>query len=71
MARHVQITTLRTLDCPDRFACPGLHRVADRPGRVYIVTTTVTDAVELAAFADHVGEGEQLGWVPDELIPEV
>lgn len=75
MSRKIEITTLRTLAgsdvCTDRHTCPGIHTLADRPGRKYVVLKEVTDPAELAAFAEHMGPGEILGWTPDELLPGV
>lgn len=73
MSRHVDITTLRTLAdiCPDKRTCPSIHALTDRPERRYVITKRVTDLDELAAFAPLMAEGEQVGWLPAELIPEV
>ena len=73
MERTITITTLRSTadSCPDRRTCPSIHRVTDRPERRYVITKRVTDAAEIAAFAQLVGAGEQLGWLPAELLPEL
>lgn len=73
MKRTIEITTLRTTadSCPDRRTCTSVHKVADRPGRRYVITRPVTDPDEIAAFAHLVGDDEQLGWLETELIPEV
>ena len=72
MNRTVKITTLRTIsDCPDINTCPGIHTVADQPGRRYVILKRVTDPDEIAAFAPYMAADEILGWGPDELFPEV
>lgn len=69
----MKITTLRTTagTCPDVHTCPSIHAVEQHPDRRYVVTTTVIDPETLAAFAHLVGPGEQLGWMPTTLLPEV
>lgn len=72
MDRKIKITTLRTTNsCPDIRSCPGIHQIADRPGRRYVVLKRVTDPNEVAAFASRVADDEVLGWAPDELFTEV
>jgi hypothetical protein len=74
--RKITITTVRTIGpegqlhdgvCSDRWQCPGLHTVADRPGRTYVVLKAV-DPAEAKAFAPLLGDGEIVGWVPTELL---
>ncbi len=69
----MKITTLRTTaeNCPDITTCPSIHTLDLHPGRRYLVTKQETDPAILAAFAPHIGPGEQLGWAPAELLPEV
>jgi len=57
--------------CDDQRTCPGVHRVADRPGLYYVVVTEVTDPEERAAFADRIGPGELLGTMPCRVIDDV
>ncbi len=71
MSRKIEITTLRSMSCADRHTCPGIHALADRPGRKYVILTAATDPDELAAFAEHMGPGEILGYGPDELFEGV
>lgn len=73
MDRTIKITRLRTTDmsCPDNRACTSIHAVAGEPDRRYVITKKVTDPAVAAAFAHLVGEDEQLGFVPADLIPEV
>ena len=69
MAR-LTVTTLRTVTCKDDPKCPGFHRIAERPGKLYGVATPCTDAAVVEALGDNVGSGELLWEMPD-LIPEV
>ena len=69
MAR-LTVTTLRTVQCYDEPDCPGFHRIAERPGKLYGVATLCTDAAVVEALGDNVGSGELLWEMPD-LIPEV
>lgn len=73
MDRVVKITTLRTVDelCPDTRSCPSIHVVAGEPDRRYMITKKVMDPAVVAVFAHLVGDDEQLGHVPTDLIPEV
>lgn len=73
MDRKIEITTLRTLanDCPDNIDCPSINKIADRPGRRYVVLKQVTDPAEQAALAHLVGPDELVGWAPDQLFEEV
>ncbi|MGH3937967.1 MAG: hypothetical protein ACRDTG_04920 [Pseudonocardiaceae bacterium] len=73
MDRIIKITTLRAADsfCPDTRSCASISAVADEPGRRYVITKKVTDPAVASAFAHLVGEDEQLGYVPTDLIPEV
>jgi hypothetical protein len=66
----MKITTLRTTaeNCPDTWTCPSIHDLDLHPDRRYVVTTTETDPAILAAFDHLIGPGEQLGWVPTELL---
>jgi hypothetical protein len=73
MTRKIEVTTLRRLDesgriCTDKWTCQGVHVLADRPGRKYVVLKAVTDADEVAALAPFVGEGEVLGYAADALF---
>lgn len=73
MTRKIEVTTLRRLDetggqCADKWTCQGVHVLADRPGRKYVVLKAVTDPDELAALTPFVGEGEVLGYGLDELF---
>lgn len=68
----MKITTLRTTaECPDVHTCPSVHALDLHPDRRYVVTTTETDPAVRAAFNHLIGPGEQLGWVPADLLPEV
>jgi hypothetical protein len=73
MDRAIEIITLRTTDqhCPDNRSCPSIHAVAGEPDRRYLITKRITDPVVATAFAHLIGDDEQLGYVPTELIPEV
>ncbi|MGH3912798.1 MAG: hypothetical protein ACRDTC_05220 [Pseudonocardiaceae bacterium] len=73
MDRKFKITTLRTADdfCPDTRSCTSINALADEPNRRYVVTKKVTDLAVASAFAHLVGDDEQLGYVPTDLIPEV
>lgn len=72
MAGTIKITTLRMIEtCPDNRTCPSIHAVADAPDVRYVITKKITDPAMAAAFAHLVGDDEQLGTVPAELIPEV
>ena len=70
VTRKIEIVTLRT-SCPDNRICPSIHAITDEPHRRYVITKKVTDPAVNAAFTHLVGEDEQLGYVPTELIPEV
>lgn len=69
----MKITTLRTTagSCPDVYTCPSVHALDLHPERRYVITTVETDPAILAAFDHLIGPGEQLGWAPAELLPEV
>lgn len=76
--RKIQIRTLTSAAtsggenmCNDRRTCHGVHTLADRPEQYYVVVTEVTDAAELAAFAQHIGPGEKLGTMQRRIIDEV
>lgn len=73
MDRTIKITTLRTTGtvCPDNRSCTSINVLADEPDRRYVVTKKVTDPAVISAFAHLVGDDEQLGYVPADLIPEV
>lgn len=73
MDHTIKITTLRMADtiCPDTRSCPSIHAIAGKPDRRYLITKKVTDPAVAAAFAHLVGDDEQLGYVPTDLIPEV
>lgn len=73
MDRVVKITTLRMADelCPDTRSCPSIHAVVGEPDRRYVITKKVTDSAVATAFAHFVGDDEQLGYVPTDLLPEV
>lgn len=67
----MDITTHRTMaaSCPVGDVCSGVHTVAERPGRTYLISKTVEDDPEvLAAFADKIGPGETLTWTEAELF---
>jgi hypothetical protein len=73
MPRKIAITTVRRLNdhgeqCNDRYTCQGIHILADRPGRRYVVLKRVTDPAEAAALAKFVGEDELLGYADDRLF---
>ncbi|ANY06586.1 hypothetical protein [Pseudonocardia sp. HH130630-07] len=66
------ITTLRTTsNCPDDGTCPSVHRTAEHPDRLYVITKRVDDPAITAAFAHLVADDELLGFVPADLLPEV
>ncbi|MGQ0575374.1 MAG: hypothetical protein ACT4RN_14365 [Pseudonocardia sp.] len=69
----MRITTLRTLtgDCPNERVCPSIHVLDVHPARRYVITKKEVDPAIAAAFAHLVGDDEQIGWVPDQLIPEI
>lgn len=77
MTRKIEINTVRTIDsdgvvhhvCNDGRTCPGLHTIADRPGRTYVVVTQLDDD-EAAQFAPLLGKGETVGWVPTKLLED-
>jgi hypothetical protein len=76
--RKIDITTVTSAvhgdgddHCDDQRTCPGVHRVADRPGLYYVIVTEVTDTDELAAFSGRIGPGELLGTMPCRLIDDV
>lgn len=74
--RDIQIQTIRTLDdngvmhseCSSGRQCVGLHAIAGRPGRTYVVLKQVDDPAEAAALAALVGPGETVGWAPTDLF---
>jgi hypothetical protein len=75
--RRIEITTVTSTAlgdgedrCDDQRTCPGVHRVADRPGLYYVIVTEVTDHEELAAFGGLIGPGELLGTMPCRVIDE-
>ena len=77
-SRTITITTLTSAavgdgddKCDDLRTCPGVHVVSDRPELYYVVVTEVTDPLELAAFARHIGPGERLGTTPRRVIDDV
>ena len=57
--------------CPDGRTCPAVIRISSRPGMKALVGKLVTDPVEAAVLGRHLGPGEGVVLVPDELIPEV
>ncbi|HVL83607.1 MAG TPA: hypothetical protein VM367_04825 [Pseudonocardia sp.] len=67
----MKITTHRTMSCPDERTCPSIHTLDRHPDRRYLITKVETDSAITAAFAHLIGPGEQLGWAPAELLPEV
>lgn len=71
----MKITTLRTMAgtsvCGDYDECPSLHRTNEHPDRVFVIAKRVEDPALLDAFASRVGPDEVLGFVPNELLPEV
>lgn len=64
------VTTLRTVNCEEDPKCEGLHRIAERPGRLYGVAKPCADQAVIEALGSHVGTGELL-WEMEDLIPEV
>lgn len=68
----MRITTLRTTsDCPDENTCPSLHRTDEHPGGVFVISKRVDDPAVVDAFAHLMAPDEVLGFVPNDLIPEV
>ena len=70
MTQHYEVTTLRSLPdkiCNEKFVCPGRHKITGVPGS-FVVLKEVADPGHAAALARYVGEGELLGWTPDELF---
>lgn len=70
------ITAAGTTDSPDRYGCPGVHRVPGRTDR-YVITREVDDPEVLEALAPYIGvdehgRREQVGstpaWVPSLLM---
>ncbi len=66
----LSVTTVRTANCDDDPECDGLHRIAERPGRLYGVAKPCTDGAVIDALSAKVGPGEIL-WEMEDLIPEV
>ncbi len=64
------VITLRSANCKDDPECDGLHRIAERPGRLYGVAKPCADEAVTEALAARVGSGEIL-WEMEDLIPEV
>jgi hypothetical protein len=81
MPGKIQITTLTTAAvaepaddlqaCETRRTCEGVHTVAGRPDRYYVIVTEETDPEITAAFRGYVGRGEYLGSVARRIIDEV
>lgn len=68
----MKITTLRTTsDCADIDTCPSLHRTDTHPDGVFVISKRVDNAEVLAAFASKMAPDEILGFVPNDLLPEV
>jgi hypothetical protein len=57
--------------CPDGRTCPAVIRISSRPGMKALVGKLVTDPAEAAVLGRHIGPGEGVVLVPDELLPEV
>lgn len=69
-AQPLTVTTLRTLpdaDCNERYTCVGRHKIDGHPGS-FVVLKAVSDPTVAATLARHVGDGELLGWAPDDLF---
>jgi hypothetical protein len=70
----MKITTLRTMagtnKCPDIESCPAVL-TTDTTDDLFVVTRVVDDPAVLAEFAHLVGPGEQLGYVPRELLKDL
>lgn len=64
------VITLRTASCWDNGECDGLHRIAERPGRLYGIAKPCADPAVIEALSARVGRGELL-WEMEDLIPEV
>ncbi len=68
----MKITTLRTTSgCSDIDTCPSLHRTDENPDGVFVISKRVDDPRILAAFASKMAPDEVLGFVPNDLLPEV
>lgn len=57
--------------CPDGRTCPAILTISTRPGHKAIVGKVITDPAEAAALGHHIGPGEAVVLVPDQLLPEV
>lgn len=57
--------------CPDGRTCPAVLNISTRPGHKAIVGRVITDPAEAAALGRHIGPGEAVVLVPDQLLPEV
>lgn len=64
------VITLRTAHCKEEPDCDGLHRIAERPGRLYGIAKPCADRAVIDVLGAKVGHGELL-WEMDDLIPEV
>ncbi|QYN41080.1 hypothetical protein K1T35_47925 (plasmid) [Pseudonocardia sp. DSM 110487] len=69
---HTPLTvrTLRTLPdavCTERRTCVGRHKIDGHAGS-YVVVKEVTDPAVIGSLSPHIGSGELLGWVPDDLF---
>jgi hypothetical protein len=76
MSRQIAITTLSTARgdsdfCYDRETCPGVHTLADRPGRLYCIVTEVTDPEQLPEFGALLEPGQTLGTIPRFVIDQM
>lgn len=67
----MKITTLRRASCPVGHKCEGIHALDTDQESYYVITKQVTDERVLAAFAAHIGPGEQLGTLTRTLLPEL
>lgn len=61
----------KVTDCPDGKVCPAVLTVSTQPGWKAVVGRVVTDPTEAAALGHHIGPGEAVVLVPDQLLPEV